>query len=354
MSLIDRLIGAAVLRFMLLVSFVAAAATLLATFIDEVGARSASYDLAEITIHVALLLPERVLQMLPLIAITGTLLGLSSLSTTSELVVMRATGVSRARLALAACAPVGLFLLIAALLSETLAPRLAEHAETRKQSAIAGGGMLWLPRGRWQLSNGRFVHARALGTAGEWYGLSIFEPARDVPALERIRYARVATPIDASRWRLEDVRGTAFAGPAAAPSAEHAEHATLAMRANLSAPRMLMQPAQMSLAALRAEINGRGAEGLDAREYALAFWMRIMQAPGVLAVTILALGLVVGPTRSLGVTARLAMAVALGVGMRFAMDLTASLSLVYGLDAWLAAALPVVVAAIAATVLARA
>ena len=68
----------------------------------------------------------------------------------------------------------------------------------------------------------------------------------------------------------------------------------------------------------------------------------------------MALGLVVGPTRSLGVTARLAMAVALGVGMRFAMDLTASLSLVYGLDAWLAAALPVVVAAIAATVLARA
>ena len=66
---------------------------------DDIGV--GNYTAADALLYVLLNLPEQAWQLLPIAALIGSLMGLGTLARGSEITVIRATGISPVRIALA-------------------------------------------------------------------------------------------------------------------------------------------------------------------------------------------------------------------------------------------------------------
>ncbi len=347
MTRVDRLITGTVLRSSVLVAAVVIAATWMASLVDELGARSDAYTLAGVTWYVTLVTPERALGVFPLIALIGTLLGLSALASTSQLLVMRASGMSTVRLFGSVCIPVTLLSALAFAIGESAAPYLAQQAELSKQASIAAGDMIWLPGGRWHLEQGQFVHARALGNDGSLYGVSIFTPGADHRGLAEIRYARRAVPGDDGLWHLTRVRATRFDPDTWRPHARVSESGETVTIGDIElSQQLLLEPQQLSIRQLLQQIDYRSREGLAVDEHRLALWSRAFAPLAALAVTLVAMGFVIGSARNFAMGARLALGVGVAIALRYALDVSALVSIVYGVAPPLAVAAPIAAVAL--------
>ena len=104
MNILDRYIVRTILGSVLLVTAVLLVLGALFIFIDEqdeIG--SGRYTALEALWFTLLNLPQFAFELLPIAALIGALIGLGSLARGSELTVIRATGISIARLAGIAC-----------------------------------------------------------------------------------------------------------------------------------------------------------------------------------------------------------------------------------------------------------
>jgi lipopolysaccharide export system permease protein len=102
MRILDRYIGQIVLISILLVMVVILSLFLLISFVNEfekIG--RADYTIWQAVLYVLLHIPQSIYISFPLAALLGTMLGLGTISKNSELVIIRASGVSRMRISLA-------------------------------------------------------------------------------------------------------------------------------------------------------------------------------------------------------------------------------------------------------------
>ena len=101
MRLIDRYIGKAILRYSSLVFVGLMGIFLFMVFLEELAdVGIGSYDLIDVIRFVVLSAPLIAYQTFPMVALIGSILGLSSLASGSELIIVRASGVSMARFTL--------------------------------------------------------------------------------------------------------------------------------------------------------------------------------------------------------------------------------------------------------------
>ena len=116
----------------------------LTSVVDETDDMSEGYGFSNILVYVGYTVPRRVHEFVPFAALIGALIGLGRLATTSELVVMRAAGVSLTGIALMALKPA---LLVAAMgfsVGEFIAPHTEQLAMSyralaqRSESSVAG------------------------------------------------------------------------------------------------------------------------------------------------------------------------------------------------------------------------
>ena len=112
MGKLDRYIGSSVLVAILAVLGIILGLASLFAFIDEVGNVTDTYTVTDVLSYVALTAPRRLYDMMPMAALIGCLIGLGSLASNSELTIMRAAGVSIARIVWAVMKP--MLLLMAA------------------------------------------------------------------------------------------------------------------------------------------------------------------------------------------------------------------------------------------------
>ena len=103
MNLLDRYLARTILVHTLMVMGVLLALMTLVTFIgqqDDIG--QGSYDVTAAFLVTFLQLPQQAYELLPIGALIGAIIGLGGLARDSELTIVRAAGVSVARIALSA------------------------------------------------------------------------------------------------------------------------------------------------------------------------------------------------------------------------------------------------------------
>ena len=119
--------------------------------LDDIG--TGSYGFFEAISYTALKLPRFGGSMLPVSVLLGGLLGLGALATHSELIVLRAAGVSLLRIGRSALYTGVVLAVIGAIVSENIAPPLDRYARQMKTLAknseirMAGGSSAWLRDG---------------------------------------------------------------------------------------------------------------------------------------------------------------------------------------------------------------
>ncbi len=350
MTILDRYFAKTVLLHTLMVMAVLLALMTLVNFIgqqDDIG--QGSYDVAGAFLVTLLQLPQQVYQLLPIGALIGAIIGLGGLARDSELTVVRAAGVSVARIA-ASAAMAGL--VVAGLLwviGEYFAPPADQYARQYKifsrysQLEFTGSRSAWLRQGPY------YINVRRQAAENLYGGVYVYE-LDDERRLVMVGRAETAAQDPTGRWVLTNYAETRLGE--AATSARIVPRLVTDQKFNADFLGMAVtQPQSMPLADLYAYKEHLKANNLDYAMWEIAFWSRISRLVAAVVVCILAVPFALGPLRSAGAGARTIMGIMLGVLFVLLTQTLENSGQVYGLNpllvAWGPTALLSVIAAVA-------
>jgi lipopolysaccharide export system permease protein len=347
MTIIDRYIVRSILGFVFLVMAIVLVLGALFVFIDQqddIGV--GHYTAAEALWYTLLNLPQQAFELLPITGLIGSLLGLGSLARGSELTVIRATGVSVARLAGAALIAGVILIAIEVLLGEYLAPPLQVAAREQKafekftNISFGSGGGAWVRDGNLILNVARQSGQRQFGS------MQIFELSPD-HRLVALGHAVNATAGADKKWLLGDYAESRFMGDsvAAQPPGQRI------LQSNVTAGFLglaAQDPNQLTSRALWQLIQYYRRNSLDASQFIFAFWSRIARTVAIAFSVLLAIPFVLGSLRSSGAGTRTLMGLLLGICFFLLQRLIESGTIVFDLNplvlAWIPTAMLGVVA----------
>lgn len=277
--------------------------------LDDIGV--GEYGLLDALGWVLLQMPTIVAQLLPVAALLGALLGLGSLASRSELIVLRSAGVSPRGLARSVLLT-GIVLAVAGTaLSLYLAPPLERYARQQRelakfgQAGISAGGGAWI-RDRTTILN--VTPPSDEHPAGNVY---VFRVGGDggLAAIGRADSVRAEPD---RRWFLRNHAESRFTPTAIRTSVTREALALEGVNPELLGLTVIREET-MTGAALWRYVQYLKRSGLEARNYEVAFWSRIASIFAVPLMCVLAVPFVLGPLRSGGSGAR--MAAGLGIGL---------------------------------------
>ncbi len=346
MSVLDRYVVRAILGAVLLVVAVVLVLGALFVFIDQQSDIGTGHYTALAAFWYTLLnLPQLAYELLPIMALIGSLLGLGSLARGSELTVIRATGVSVGRLAGIALSAGLILVIIEVLLGEFLAPPLQqaarEHKAFSKLSNVSFGG----GSGAWVRDGDLILNVAGQSGQRQFGSMQIFElsPQHRLLALGHAAHATAGAK---GKWLLADYTESRFVDDTvtATPSGQRL------LESNVSAGFLglaIEDPKQLTSRALWRLIRYFQSNALDTREYLFAFWSRIARTVAIAFTVLLAIPFVLGSLRAAGAGTRMMMGLILGIGFFLLQRLIESGTVVFNLNpvvlAWLPTALLAVV-----------
>ncbi|MGH8149987.1 MAG: LPS export ABC transporter permease LptG [Steroidobacteraceae bacterium] len=353
MTTVDRYIVRAVLLATGMVMAVMLVLAVVVTFIGEQGDVGQGHYTALNALWYALLnLPQQAWELLPIGVLIGSLLGLGQLARGSELIVLRASGVSIARIAGSVLIAGLLLLAVEVVLGELLAPPLLQVARQEKaferfSNVSFGAG------GAWVRDGDLILDVRRLSAAGQYGGMLVFQLSPDHRLLG-IGHAARASAGTNGHWRLFGYRESQFTQDRVIASAtgEHtlATHVTSGFLGLASA-----LPQNLAARALWTVIEYDRTNALDSSPYLFAFWSRIARTIAIVFAALLAIPFVLGALRSAAQGSRMLVGLLIGLGFFFLQRMIESGTVVFHLNpialAWLPTAL---LAAVTLTLLARA
>lgn len=338
MRLLDVYIGKAVIGGAFLVMCVLLSLFAFIEFIGELDAIGrADYGVWEACRYVLLSVPRLTYELMPMAALIGSLIGLGMLAGNNELVIMRASGISLARISWAAIKAGLLLVAFAIWIGEWVVADAEQSATTLRSSALAGNGSLRTGDGFWTRDGRDFINVRTVLPDGGLLGVRIYE-FDAAHALERVSSAKSASYTE-GEWRLKQVSRSVI-GPDGV-STEHLPELT--WRSQLK-PDLLdiiaIKPNSLSVSGLYRYIRYLRANGLSAGRYELEFWTKIALPFATCVMVFAALPFVFGPLRSVGVGQRMLIGVLVGIGFYLFNQTVSYVGLVYEFNPVVSAALP--------------
>ena len=172
MRRLNRYVARSVVGAVAMVLLVLVALDAISALIDEMGEVEGDYTILEVLIYVGLTLPTRIYEQIPFSALVGCLWGLGSLAGSSELVVMRAAGISIARITWTVIKPVLWFIALGLALGEYVTPLTDQIAESRRALAQGEKEALQSRRGLWSREGNEFMHFNAVLPNGVLFGVT--------------------------------------------------------------------------------------------------------------------------------------------------------------------------------------
>jgi lipopolysaccharide export system permease protein len=342
MTLLDRYIIRTILGSVALVLAVVVVLGALFLFIGEqedIGI--GRYSALDAVWFVILNVPQQALQAMPIAALIGSLVGLGSLARSSELTVMRATGISVARLAAAALGAAFILITLEVALGEYLGPQLEQAAKQYKafnkftDMSFGSSGGAWVRDGNVILN----VTRQSLG--GHFGAMQVFELSPE-HRLRAIGHAARATAGQNRSWLLSDYAESRFTPQRVVtqpPGARVLESTVSAGFLGLA----VQSPGDLDISALWGLIGYFRVNALDVGPYVFAFWSRIARTVAIAFAVLLAIPFVLGSLRSAGAGARTLVGLLLGLGFFLLQRLIESGTIVFQLNpaalAWLPTAL---------------
>ncbi|MDD9810622.1 MAG: LptF/LptG family permease [Gammaproteobacteria bacterium] len=376
LSRIDRYLGAVILRYTVLALLALLGLFAFANFLEQLGdLGSGDYGALDALAFVALSLPRIAYELLPLAALLGALIGLSLLAVDSELIALRASGVSVARITAAALKTAALIAVAALLLGEFMVPPSELRAQRGRADAIAAGAVQHNPgAGLWLRDAEQFVNIGEVLPDMTLRRVKLF----GFDSKRRLRVLRSAARGEfvGEHWLLSEVKETRLgdgvgdgvgdgdhgdgdinnAGDATmqAIATAHLDRATWRTAVT---PHILsvfqLRPSQLSLAQLRKYIRHLAANRQQTAPYQLAFWNKLLLPVAVAVMVALAAPFVFVNLRTAALGRSVFAGVLLGLAFFAVSRGLGYVVLAYGLPPFAGAALPLVLFALPALALHR-
>ena len=308
--------------------------------IDQTAKISRNYHFSDVLIYVGTLLPSRIYEYMPFASLIGCLIGLGLLATNSELIVMRAAGVSPLRIVGFVSRPVLLFIFLSMIIGEYFSPYLDQLAEGKRGYLLKGESAQDSASGPWNREGNEFMHFNAVFPGGVVYGVTRYRFNDDRQIEEASFSSRATYNVTEGYWMEENVSVTRFLGS----STETAKLLTRRWDSELT-PSVLslnILPADsLSIQTLYNYIRFLSLQNTDTASYEVAFWRKVLQPLIILGLVLIGISFVFGPLRDSTMGFRIFIGVVLGISFRILQDMLGPLSVVFEFPPLLAVLAPV-------------
>ena len=344
-NLHDLYVGRVVLTTVLLVWSVLVGLDVINALATEAGDfGKGNYTFAHAVAYIAYTVPRRAYTMFPTSAVIGALMGLGQLATSSELIALRAVGLSRRRLSVSVAITLALLTGLRVLGMETVGTWGQTQADNLKTSATSKNLAVARYSGLWAREGNVFLNARngdeRMVDGQQWLQLRdvrLYELADD-GRLASIVHAATAEHVDGN-WVLKNVLRTTF------NERSVTQEQVLGMRwesqldpAALASS--LAKPRYMSTRDLSRSIDYRQRNQLDAREYEDLDWGRWFYPLNVLALCLAAIPFAFGSLRSGGLGKQLFLGIMFALSFWMLQLMFSRLAGAFKFDYWIAYLLP--------------
>ena len=354
MNILDRYLAKTVIGGTLLVLVILVALTTFFSFLGEVDRiGTGDYGLTDALEYTLLSVPQQAWEVFPVAALIGTLLGVGGLASSSELVVMRASGLSLLQLARSALLGAVLLAAIALTLGDVVAPPAEQYAQYRRAVALYGELSVAGSQGVWARDGRTFVNVRQLSDQQQRIdGIFIFEFDDDGRLVRSVQAS--AARYSADGWSLENVEETLVAPDGTTRTTTDPVRAWDTQLSPDLLNLFVVDPGSLSALGLGRYVDYLQRNGLDATRYEHAYWAKLVAPVSVLVMVLLALPFTMGEDRGGGAGKRLMIGLLIGVAFFMANRVLSFSGAVFDLDPVLLAWAPTaVLAAIALWSLSR-
>lgn len=338
MGIIDRYIGRTIFASTFLSLFVLIGLSAIIKFVEQMkSVGRGDYDVIAAAYFVVLKMPVEIAQFFPMAALIGALLGLGTLASTSELVVMQAAGMSKFRIANAVLKTAIPMVIAVMLLGEFVAPKTDKEAYFMRDQARSGSMKVENKYGVWAKDANSFVSIGRMNSRAELYNVQLYFFADDL----KLDHAIVATHgrYQAGKWLLENVSKTTFLEN----KTEVEQYPEYTWDTELTPKKLeviISEPDKMSMRDIYGYINYLEENHQDANRYWLTFWRKAVLPFTVVVMMLLSVSFIFGGLRSVSMGTRLISGIASGFVFYVAGELFGPATLVFGLPPILGAILP--------------
>jgi lipopolysaccharide export system permease protein len=351
MKLIDRYLATTIIHTTLIVLAMLIGVTIFISLIQEINdIGNGSYGFLAALEYVFLTLPQQVYSFFPMAMLVGVSMGLGLLANHSELTVLRASGVSLAKITWAVMKAAIFLLIIATIIGEWLGPITDHFAENQKTALTSKGQAIETSQGTWIRDGQNFLYINSITKNRHLQGISRYQFDKQGNLVE-VSFAQNGD-YQQGVWVMQNVVTSHISVKQVTTSSEASTKWQLSVK-----PKVLrisaVDPSEMSLKELVEYLSYLKQNNLNRDTYALAFWQRVLQPLATLIMVWLAIPFVFGSLRTISMGVRMMMGIMLGFTFYLLNEFFGPLSIVYRLSPFLAALIPMLLFAVGAYFLQR-
>ena len=300
---------------------------LLFSYIAELGELKDGYTAFNALIYTLWQAPQFLYEILPIAGLMGAVIGLGSLASSSELIIMRSVGVSLWRMVGWVLSPALLLVVFSFALSQWLLPYSNEQARMiQKQSGKSAKiGEVY---GYWTREGNRYIYVSYANSMGQLKQVQVI----DLNEKYRITQTLSAQTGEFSanqQWTLDQVNQVQIQPDG---SAVLKRYPSTQMQLALQ-PRFVqivtVAPEDLAPSQLVEYMRYLADYAQVPKPYLLALWQKIAAPFALISLVVIACSFIFGPLRQQSVGFRLVIALFIGLGFRYLQDFLSYASLVY-------------------------
>ena len=352
MVIIDRYISVSIIKgcILLLVILLSIFSFMeLVQQLDDVG--KGNFQTGDAFQYILLNLPARMLEIAPIATLIGSIAALGILNKNSELIAIRASGVSIGQISISVLKTGIALMLVMALVSEFVAPRAQQYAEGQRILAVSKTGDLLKDNGYWSRDGDSYLNIKSLMHGRIPTDISIFT-FDEAGNLKTYTHAERADISNKKQWKLQEVVRKTFTSTGVT-SVQLQEmpwrpFSSLTQLGRLELPAYSLSPYN-----LYKYIEYLKNAGQNTQRYEIMLWQKIMGPVSLVALMLLALPFAFGALRSASFGLRIVLGIVTGLVYTLFNQFMGNLGLLFNINALLTAATPVLLVSAACIYLLR-
>ena len=296
------------------------------TFLGELGALNEIYNAWQALLYVMWGAPRYLYEILPIAALIGAVLGLGTLASNSELVIMRSIGISLWRIVGWVIRSALILVILSFALSEWVIPYTNEQAKSVKdhRSVSALGEV----KGYWTREGQRFIYIDYANAQGQLKHVQVVDFDEGYH-LKGVLNAAQGQFVKDGDWNLERVSQVDIL-PQGNATLVNAAQLPLSLALQPKYVHMVtIDPEDLSPSQLISFMSYMEEYSQVPKTYKLAFWQKVASPFALIALVVIACSFIFGPLRQQSMGFRLVIALFIGLSFFYLQDFLGYASLVY-------------------------
>ncbi len=338
MHKITRYISRTIFTTTSLTLLVISALFFISGLIDQLKNVNNVYTVKEAVIYVSLIMPSKIYDLIPYACLIGALAGLGMLASTSELVIIRAAGVSVIRIVWITLRSTIIFIIAALLIGEFLAP-YAERAAEARRDFLRHNWVKPLPEKVWSRDDGSFMYVESVKPNGIIQGITRYQ-FDEQHKLVLASYSEEAI-YQEGKWIEKNILVTQVDAEKGLINSRLEERDWYTEMTPQLLNILASEPEELSMRDLYYYVNYLEQQQLKASSYSIAFWQKCLQPLAIASLVLIAISFIFGPLRSVTMGQRIVSGVVMGVIFMLIQKLLGPSSLVFGFSPLIAVLIPI-------------